>query len=154
MVNNIGLNMNKIAIIFFTSFALLSCSNESIEIKNTVTAYNKILPEALAKPDEHIMEYFTSNNELSRIGAYILFLKTQKKIMVSDLKELEFIETIVSKDRKTATLKTVEQWTFHYVDYKTREPVTEEEAIRYENRYTMVKEKDHWVVDRIDIKEK
>ena len=146
--------MNRIAIILLISFALLSCSNESVELKNTVTAYNKILPEALAKPDEHIMEYFTSMNELSRIGAYILFLKTQKKIMVSDLKELEFIETIVSEDRKTATLKTGEQWTFHYVDYKTREPVTKEEVITYENIYTMIKEKGHWVVDRIDIKEK
>lgn len=154
MTNAKSKMINKISIMILISFALFSCSNESIEIKNTVTAYNKILPEALAKPDEHIMEYFTSNNELSRIGAYILFLKTQKKIMVSDLKELEFIETIVSKDRKTATLITLEQWTFHYVDYKTREPVTEEEAIRYENRYTMVKEKDHWVVDSIDIKEK
>jgi hypothetical protein len=154
MINVKLKTVNNISLIILISFTLLSCSNESVEIKNTVTAYNKILPEALAKPDEHIMEYFTSNNELSRIGAYILFLKTQKKIMVSDLKELEFIETIVSEDRKTATLKTVEQWTFYYVDYKTREPVTEEEAIKYENTYTVVKEKDHWVVDKIDIKEK
>lgn len=154
MINTKWKMINRISIMILISFTLLSCANESVEIKNTVTAYNKMLPEALAKPDEKIMEYFTSNNELSRIGAYILLLKTQKKIMVSDLKELEFIETIMSDNRKTAILKTAEQWTFHYVDYKTREPVTKEEVIRYENTYNMVKEKEHWVVNSIDVKEK
>jgi len=145
---------DRLLIICVLSFSLLSCAGETVELKNAVTAYNKMLTEALAKPDENIMEYFTSNNELSRIGAYILRLETEKKLMVSELLELQFLSTSTSEEGKTATVNTSERWTYHYVDNKTREKITEEEAIAYENTYHLLKESGHWVVDRIDVTEK
>jgi len=145
---------NKMLIILFISLMLLSCAKDSVELQNTVTAYNKMLTEALAKPDEHIMEYFTSGDELARIGAYILRLKVEKKIMVSEVVKLEFVSTTVSDDRKSATVNTRENWRYHYVDFKTRESVTDDETISYENIYKLVNEQHHWVVDSIEVKEK
>ncbi len=117
-------------------------------------AYNKMIAEALSKPDFRVMEYFTSTRELLRIEAYITYLKKDRKLMVSDLKKIEFAETDVSKGRDKAAVKTLEDWTFYYIDEKTRQPITKEENISYENTYHMIKEGGHWVVDKIDIKEK
>lgn len=146
--------MRKIIITWFIFVILIACSKESVELQNTVTAYNKMLTEALAKPDEHIMEYFTSDNELARIGAYILRLKVEKKIMISEVIKLEFISTTLSDDGKSASVDSRERWNFHYVDVKTRERITENESIEYENIYKLIKEENHWVVDRIEVKEK
>ena len=123
-------------------------------MQNTVTAYNKMLVEALAKPDEHIMEYFTSSDELARIGAYILRLKVEKKIMISEVIKLEFISTTLSDDKNSALVNSRERWNFYYVDNKTRERITDDESIEYENIYKLVNEKNHWVVDSIEVKEK
>jgi hypothetical protein len=146
--------MKRSIILFFIAIAVLSCSKESVELQNTVTVYNKMLSEALAKPDEYIMEYFTSDNELGRIGAYILLLKTENKIMISELTKLEFISTTLSDDGKSASVNSRERWNFHYVDYKTRERITDDEFIDYENIYKLIKVENHWVVDRIEVKEK
>ena len=146
--------MKKNIIALFIPLILIACAKDSVELQNTVTAYNKMLTEALAKPDEHIMEYFTSGDELARIGAYILRLKTEKKIMISEIVTLEFVSTTLSDDKKTAFLNTRERWNFHYVDDKTRERVTEDESIEYENTYKLINEKNHWVIDSIEVKEK
>ena len=146
--------MKKIIIASIIFLILISCSKESVELQNTVTAYNKMLVEALAKPDEHIMEYFTSSDELARIGAYILRLKVEKKIMISEVIKLEFISTTLSDDKNSASVTSRETWNFHYIDDKTRERVTEDESIEYENIYKLVNEKNHWVVDSIEVKEK
>ncbi|KPJ97919.1 MAG: hypothetical protein AMK71_12270 [Nitrospira bacterium SG8_35_4] len=146
--------MKKIIISLFIVEILIACSKDTVELQNTVTAYNKMLVEALAKPDENIMEYFTSDDELARIGAYILRLKTEKKIMISEIVKLEFVSIAVSDDKKNATVNTREEWNYHFVDDKTRERVTENETIEYENIYKLVNEQKHWVVDGIEVKEK
>ncbi len=143
-----------LSVVIVAVLLLLSCSSESVELKNTVTAYNKMLAEALAKPDPRIMEYFTTSYELSRIDAYIVYLKKDKKVLVSELKNLEFVEIKVSDDGKSSTVDTRELWTFHYVDDVSRKPVTEEESISYENTYHLVREDNRWLVDRIDAREK
>ena len=154
MINHKSQMKNNLLIVLFISFMLLSCAKDSVELQNTVTAYNKMLIEALAKPDEHIMEYFTSGDELARIGAYILRLKVEKRIMISEVKKLEFLSTTISDDKKGASLNTRESWSYHYVDFKTREPITEPETIEYENIYKLINVQSRWVVDSIEVKEK
>lgn len=135
-------------------FLLLSCSSESVELKNTVIAYNKMLAEALAKPDPSIMEYFATSPERSRIGSYIVYLEKDKKILVSELTDIEFLEINVSNDGNRSTVKTRELWKFHYVDSSSRKSISGEESLRYENTYHLVKKENHWLVDRIDAREK
>ena len=74
--------------------------------------------------------------------------------MISEIVTLEFVSTTLSDDKKTAFLNTRERWNFHYVDDKTRERVTEDESIEYENTYKLINEKNHWVIDSIEVKEK
>lgn len=132
---------------------IAGCSRESVELRNVVQAYNKMLPEALSKPDANVMEYFTTHYELGRINAYIGYLKTDKRLMVSDLKKLEFLDARVLPNKTEAVVITRELWRYHYIDDKTRKPITQDEDLGYENTYRLVKESGRWLVNKVEIKE-
>jgi hypothetical protein len=138
-------------------FALMvpsaGCSRGEVELKNTVTAYNKMLSEALAKPDSRVMEYFTAPPERERIDAYITFLRKDKKVLVSTLKKLEFTGVERDKAKEAATVMTSEEWMYQYVDEKSRQPITKEEAIGYHNVYHLVEVDGHWVVEKVSMSE-
>lgn len=129
------------------------CSKEGVEVRNVVTAYNKMLPEALSRPDAGVMEYFTTHYERGRIDAYIALLRTDKRLMVCDLKKLDFLETALNPDKTEAVVKTRESWSYYYIDEKTRKPVTREEELGYENTYRLVKESGRWVVNKVEARE-
>ncbi len=67
-----------------------ACSGDT-EIKNAVTAYNRQLIEALSTAKAGRLEHFASPREVARVDAYILYLKKDGKMLVSDLRELRFI---------------------------------------------------------------
>ena len=129
---------------------LLACSGQT-EIRNAVTAYNRQLIEALSMANAGRLEHFASPREIARVDAYILYLKKDKKLLLSDLKELKF--TNIEKKDETVLVWTEETWTYRYIDSKTRKPLTEMETIRYRNVYTLRIIEGHWVVDWVDIKE-
>lgn len=133
--------------------AAVGCSKEGVEVRNVVTVYNKMLPEALSRPDAGVMEYFTTHYERGRIHAYIALLKTDKRLMVCDLKKLDFLDTGFNPEKTEAAVKTRESWIYYYIDEKTRKPVTREEELGYKNTYLLVKESGRWVVDKVEVKE-
>jgi hypothetical protein len=138
--------------LLFISFILVSCSGEDVEVKNVVIAYNKMKMEALSKPDFRIMEYFTSTQELLRIEAYITYLKKDKKLIVSELRAIDIDDNVAIEEDK-AVVRTSEEWVFHYIDEKTRKPITSDETIKYENTYHLIRTMGHWVVDNVEVKE-
>lgn len=147
----------RIVVVLCAALAIImstACSRESVEIRNAVEAYNKLLPEALSKPNAGVMEFFTTHYELGRIEAYIMLLKSDKRLMISDLKRLEFLDTKVLADKSEAMVKTRELWKYYYIDEKTRKQITPEEELSYENTYRLVKESNHWVVDKVEVHEK
>lgn len=132
---------------------LLCCSRGEVELENTVSAYTRMLGEALAKPDAKVMEFFTSPDERGRIDSYILLLRKDGKVLVSTLKKLEFNGADLERKKNTATVTTYEEWVFHYADEKSRQPLAKEEAIAYRNRYHLIQYQGHWVVDKLDVNE-
>lgn len=132
---------------------LVACSKGEVELKNTVSAYTKMLAQSLAKPNSNQMEFFTTPEERNRIDSYIMFLGKDGKVIVNNLKSLQFVSVQVEKDKKNAQVTTNEEWTFHYVDEKSRQPISKEEAIRYRNIYHLINEQGHWVVNKVDMNE-
>lgn len=131
----------------------LACTKGEVELKNTVSAYTKMLAQSLAKPNSNQMEFFTTSAERNRIDGYILFLRKDGKVIINTLKSLEFSSVEVTDSKKDALVTTEEEWSFHYVDEKSRQPVSAEERIRYRNTYHLIKEQGHWVVDKVDMSE-
>jgi hypothetical protein len=129
---------------------MTGCTRGEVELRNTVSAYNKMLEEALAKPDSSVMSYFASPAENYRVDAYIMQMLQQKKVMLSTLKKIDFKKVELDKKNNKAIVATHEEWVFYYVDEKSRQPVTQEEKISYNNVYHLIMEQKHWVVDKID----
>jgi hypothetical protein len=144
-----------LAFLYFViiAFSLAACAREKVEIKNVVSAYNKMLPEALARPDARVMEYFTSPYELKRIQAYITYLRKDGRLLVSELKKIDFTDATFLKGGMDAAVKTREIWIYYYIDEKTRKRITEDETLGYENTYKLRKEDKRWVVNKVEIKE-
>lgn len=146
----VGLGILIVAMLCMT---LPGCSRGEVELKNTVTAYNKMLSEALAKPDANLMEYFASLAERQRIDAYITFLLKDRKVAICTLKKLDFNRIYRDRDKKQATVATTEEWTYHYVDERSRQPISEEESLHYNNVYHLVEQEGHWLVEKLDMNE-
>lgn len=132
---------------------VVACSRGETELKNTVSGYTKMLVEALSKPDSKVMVFFASPDETKRIDSYILRMLQDKKVMVGSLKKIDFRDIELDKGKNSAVVTTYEEWSYQYVDEKSRQPVSQEELIRYNNVYHLVREQQHWVVDKIDSNE-
>ncbi len=137
-------------ILMMSLFFLVACVGDT-EIKNVVTAYNRQLIEALSLGRAGLLEFYASPREISRVDAYILYLKKDGKLLVSDIISFEFLK--VEKKSETAKIWTKEEWVYHLIDMKSRKPLTKEETIGYRNVYTLIKQGGTWVVDKVDAKE-
>lgn len=142
-----------IGFVVFSLSGLTACTRGEVELKNTVSAYTQMLAEALAKPDSGKMSFFASPDEINRIDSYIMLLRKDRKVIISTLQKLDFRGVDRDKEKKTAVVTTFEEWTFHYVDEKSRQPISKEERIAYNNVYHLISDAGHWMVDRIDMNE-
>ena len=129
-----------------------ACARQETELKNTVTAYTRLLAEVLASSKSGGLSLFASEKELSRIGSYITFNLKDHRVIINDLESLEFGKVELSDDREIATVVASERWNFHYVDDKTRQRITEDASISYSNTYHLIKTEGRWVVDRVEVK--
>lgn len=130
---------------------LLSCSNETIEVNNTVTAYNQMLTEALAKPDPDMMQFFASPRQMKRIRSNLIFITKDRHLLISEMLGFEYIDTEISDDKSAAKVMTQERWRFHFIDERTRKPISDKAALMsYKNIYHLVKIDSRWVVDMIE----
>lgn len=132
---------------------LTACTRGEVELKNTVSAYIQMLAEALAKQDAAKMSFFASAGEINRIDSYIMLMRKDQKVLISSLQKLDFRGIDRDKVKKTAVVTTYEEWGFHYVDEKSRQPISKEERVAYNNVYHLINDQGHWVVDRIDMNE-
>ncbi len=126
----------------------VACSGRT-EIKNAVIAYNRQLIEALSTANAGRLQYFATMGQIGRVDAYILYLKKDKKLLVSDLKDLEFLK--IQRRDDTAKVWTKERWVYHYIDLKSRQRLTKDEEIHYRTLYVLKFQDGHWMVDQVKI---
>lgn len=137
-------------IIMCFSTVTVSCARESVEIKNTVIAYNRLLTEAHAKPDPSVVDFFASPDEQKRIRANIAFIGQNRRLLISEELALDLVDVKVSGMDSRAEVRTIERWRMYLVDGRTRKQISDKAEFRYEKTYELVKLEGHWVVDRVD----
>lgn len=140
--------VNVFCIVLVLSF-LVSCSRQEVEVSNTVTAYTRLLSEALAKPDASVVGLFASRAEIVRIDSYITYNLKDHRVIINELLAFDFKDIEISG--QSASVNTYESWRFHYVDDKTRQRVTDDEIIDYLSTYHLIQSEGRWVVDRVEV---
>jgi len=136
-------------VVAFIALAV-SCSRETVEVKNTVLAYNRLLTEAYAKPDPSVVDFFASKAEQKRIRANIAFIGQNRRLLISEELAFKFVDVQVNANDKQAEARTIEVWRMYLVDARTRKQISDKAEFRYEKTYELVKVEGHWLVDRAD----
>lgn len=120
--------------------------------KEAVERYNKILVQAYNRPNPDLMEKITTEEELKRVALYIMFNLTNNRVLKAHLDELKFDEVKIEKKR-WAKVKTIENWSYKYLDFKTKKIVVPVKKARYKVTYTLEKRKGRWLVSSLSQRE-
>ncbi len=164
----------KIFILLLAAVILSGCiPGEDKAIMQAVRNYNNSLPLALESQDNKVLEHVATEKEMGRVMIFISQMKKEKKIVQSSLQYLEFGRVKLKKqniakadpkynkagsisDKKVlpqATMKTIETWSFSYLDMNTRKPVNRQQKVKYAATYQLVKKDGKWLVDELEFKE-
>ncbi len=144
-----------VCIVLVVLLALTSCFKEErtppVEdtLKKVVTRYNYALIDAYGRQIYDTLREVTSPDELRRVGIIVSSYYQADQIMESRLHKLLFKKVDVNGNR--ATVDTVEDWSYRWINYKNGEVVEPLKQIHYRMRYHLIKDREKgWVVDRVE----
>ncbi len=122
-------------------------------IKNAIRGYNQAVIHGNMKQEYlKFVRKYASDHEASRVTVFVEEDRSLGRVMRSKLIELAFDKFTDVGD--FTHVYTTERWEFDYLDIKTgkvKEPLKE---MQYKLKYIMVKDKDKWIVGRLEQTEK
>lgn len=116
-----------------------------------VKEYDQALSRALESSSIEPLASYATQVELRRVQAYIFFNYSEGKFMKSDLKKIKFTKVKVSG--KKAEVNAEEEWTYQYLDLRTKRPLENLEKVKYRAKYKLSKTNGRWVVSKVEAKE-
>lgn len=123
-------------------------SKEEYDIKITIGKYNHAMIRAYKSLDFRPLGGVTTDEQLTRVNSFITSFLESGQIMEPELHSIDFKEITIEDDR--ATVGTSEDWTYMWLDYRTREVVVPLEEIHYEIIYHLLREDETWLVDKVE----
>lgn len=133
--------------VFFSLFTLVSCAKSNPDealVKTTVARYNDALVAAYKNLNIEPMKDVATEERAKRVEAFITAYLQSNLIMETELHHVTFDE--VKVERTVATVKTTEDWSYSWVDYKTKKIKEEKKQVTYKMLYTLEKKGDKWIV--------
>ena len=128
------------------------CSSKSMdektELKTVIAKYNNAIIEAYKNQNfEHFMQVAT-DAEINKIGVIINSFRQADQIMEAELRKIDFQEIKTQGDK--ADVKTSEDWSYRWIDYKTGQEVEPLKNIHYEMLYHLIKKDGKWLVEKVE----
>lgn len=144
-----GGSLHQTMTMVLLALAFFGCASEDArkeELKGVVLKYNNALIEAYkSQLYERLMEA-TGKEEfkevVERVSAYI----HAGRIMESELKKISFKQITITDDK--AEVRTSEDWTYRWVDFRTGKEVEAIQNPHYEMLYHMAKKDSRWMVEK------
>ncbi len=124
---------------------------EKNSVVKAVEAYNDALSEALESLSIEPLASHATQTELGRVQAYIFFNYSEGKFMKSNLEKINF--TKVKLEGKKAEVSAEEEWTYQYVDLRTKKLLGNLEKVKYKTKYKLSKSNGKWLVSEVEAKE-
>ncbi|MBI4972684.1 MAG: hypothetical protein HZC16_02565 [Candidatus Omnitrophica bacterium] len=123
-------------------------TDEEAELKTVVAKYNNALIEAYKNQFFAPLQEVTSEDEFRKVNIVVSSFLQGSRIMESELHRLDFKEIKIEKDE--ARVRTSEDWSYRWVNYRTRQEIEPLKEIRYEMLYHLVKKNNKWLVDKVE----
>ena len=122
--------------------------SEKPELKTVIAKYNNAIIEAYKNQNfEHFMQVAT-DAEINKIGVIINSFRQADQIMEAELRKIDFQEIKTQGDK--ADVKTSEDWSYRWIDYKTGQEVEPLKDIHYEMLYHLIKKDGKWLVEKVE----
>lgn len=119
------------------------------DLKTAVQRYNETLVAAYALGGAGPLSESASPNELQRIDDIIGFLAQGGMVMDARQESFEAQKVSIAGNGR-ATMESSEVWWYRHWNPITGEVRQAPRRVRYQMRYTLVKNEGRWLVDRLD----
>ena len=144
--------MNKVFAIYVIGIIFFSgCVSENPEekrIKTVIAKYNIAVIEAYKNQYFDYLKESADEKEFRKIYVITIGFLQGNRILESELLSLAFKE--IKIEDSVATVKTSEDWSYRWVDYRTREEVEPLKDLHYEMIYHLVKKDGRWLVEKAE----
>lgn len=122
-------------------------------LKNAIRGYNTAVINAhLSDAHMRFLSKYAIESESQRVYIWINTDRERKIAMHMRVNKLVFDNVSSSKD--SGAVETSEQWDYQFIDVETGKPTEPVKDARYKLRYSLIRQNDAWIVERIEELEK
>lgn len=122
--------------------------NREAELKTIIAKYNNAVIEAYKSQNFEYLKQVATEQEIDKIGVMITSFLQANQIMEAELHKIDFREIKIQGDK--ADVRTSEDWSYRWIDYKTGQEVEPLKDIHYEMLYHLIKKDGKWLVEKVD----
>jgi len=134
--------------IIFSGCASNEPPDQQSELKTIIAKYNNAIVEAYKNQNFEYLTQVATEEELNKIGIIINSYRQSDQIMEAEIRKIDFREVKIDGDK--AVVKTSEDWSYRWLNYKTGQEVEPPQDIHYELLYQVIKKDGKWLVDAVE----
>ncbi len=134
-----------VVLCFFT----ISYASEALTPQEVIRKYNEgVITAARTSKSDHLYQ-FADKKIVTKFHTWLKSWHDNNLFMDAKLKSIQFLKTDITNNH--ATITTSEEWTYRYIDIKTRQIAMPATAISYTIRYELTHEQGKWYIKKIDV---
>jgi hypothetical protein len=126
----------------FLSVSLLASSDK--EIKHTLLKYNYGIIKMGKSGETQFFREFVKKDVAMKLQVWFESWKFSNLTYIAKINDLRFSPIVYTENN--ATITTIENWTFSYVNLATKELAHDDVNIFYKMRYTLEKQPKGWMI--------
>jgi len=136
--------MKKIILLSIFLLSSLFANSEDKYIKDTLLKYNYGIIKMGKSGKTQFFKEFVKEDVAVKLQVWFESWKFSNLTYIAKINDLKF--SPISYNENNATINSVENWTFSYVNLATKEVALEPTKIFYKMHYTLKKNGDKWMI--------
>lgn len=142
-----------LAVFAFLAGCATKANEEDLQIKKAVARYNDAVTIGYKELNIEPLKDIAGKERVGKVEAFISAYLGSGLVMEAELHGIDFKEIKIEGDK--AGVKTVEDWSYSWIDYKTRKTAVPRKDVRYTIFYALSKKDGRWIIeDAKDLSEK
>ncbi len=138
---------------FLTFFVTLFCAtsvyaSEDKAIKHALLKYNYGIIKMAKSGETDFFKSFVKEDVVMKLMVWVESWQDNNLVMLADINDFVFGPILYNEDN--ASITTMENWDFSYINIATREMALDPVNMLYKMRYTLKKQDEGWMI--VDIK--
>lgn len=117
-------------------------------LKIVIVKYNNAVIEAYKNQNFEYLKQVATEKEIDKIGIMISSFRQTDQIMKAEFHKIDFREIKIQGDK--TDVRTSEDWSYRWIDYKTGQEVEPLKNIHYEILYHLIKKDGKWLVEKVE----